>query len=79
MKRTQAMVRAMVAVRAGKVMQIYTARGNTFEAPKGIGQATLRKLEGARWIEDVPGQAHGVASTRLKLQLSKAGRAALEP
>lgn len=72
---THAIVRALVAVRAGKVTQVFTATGNTFRGPRSIAAITYRRLESARLIEDAPGQRGG----RYIQQLSKAGRDALVP
>jgi hypothetical protein len=76
-KLTTAQVRALAAVGQGRVSNIFTATGNTFHGPKGIGSILYRKLQIARLIEDVPGGAiNPIRSTR-RQQLTAAGRALL--
>jgi hypothetical protein len=78
-KLTPALIRAMAAVRGGKVTRVYTSAGNTFRGPAGIAPGSYRRLEVMKYIEDAPGQrATGVYASHFKQQLSAAGIAALE-
>ena len=72
---SHALIRAMVAVRAGKVMRWYSPMGNNFQAPRGIAPQTLRRLEALCFIEDAPGGPEHVR--RVQKQLSPKGREAL--
>lgn len=77
-KLTPALIRAMAAVRAGKVAQVCTGEGNVFRGPTGIAASCYRRLEVMRYIEDVPGQKRtGVFESRIVQQLSAAGQRAL--
>ena len=76
-KLTAALVRAMCAVRSGKVYhQRFNARGNTFDGPPGVAPSCYRRLEAARFIEDDP--TWPKVSLLYRQRLTKAGVAALE-
>lgn len=73
---TKAQLRALQAVRDGRVVQVYDRTGNVFRGPAGISARNYRALEVGGLIEDVPGQGFR-ASGYYKLQLTGKGRAIL--
>jgi hypothetical protein len=73
---TPAMLRALTNVKIGRVDNVFTPAGNTFQAPTGASQ-TYRKLQSARLIEDEPGHKIGVYTTRIRQRLTDKGREAL--
>lgn len=76
---TPALIKALAAVRSGKVRQRYTKTGNAFEGPNGIAPASYRRLVTMKYIEDEPGQrSTGVYASYFRQQLSAAGLAAYE-
>jgi hypothetical protein len=74
---TRAEVNALFAVRDGKVTRVYRANGNVMRGPKGIGAATLWRLDAKRLIAD--GRSNGGCyETRCPMELTSAGTAALD-
>lgn len=70
--------RALRAVQLGRVQRVYTARCSRFEAPQGVGTASLAVLETARLIADAPHKGNPAFEIRVDVILTAAGRAALE-
>lgn len=68
-KLSEALIKALIAVHEGEVMQVFDMRGNVFRGPKGISPRSYRRLQEIGLIEDVPLQRG--ASQRQRL--SKAG------
>ena len=75
MRPTPSQVRALIAVRDGKVINRFDPNKNVFEVPKGINAAIVRKLQHKRWIEDVPGRPSG--SRHYPQQLTQVGEIVL--
>lgn len=76
-KLTPALIRAMIAVRAGRVTQVYTKTGNVFRGPSYTGAVCYRRLEAMKFIEDMPGQ-NDRHRLHFRKQLSVIGEQALE-
>ena len=56
MKMTPGRIRALEAVRDGKVVNRFDADGNVFVCPKGVSPRVCRQLQNERLIKDVPRQ-----------------------
>ena len=77
---TRRSLRAMEAVRDGKVVRRYTDRSNRFIVPGGVGQKTLLDLERNRLIRETRDEsgAPGVAYIDVRMGLTDAGRRSLD-
>src|SRR5262249_31082646 len=79
-KLTEPQRRALLAVKAGQVEQIFQRNGNTFHGPNGHRSSRVfRLLQEWRLIEEVPGQGIiGLLTSRHRQRLTAAGQAALD-
>lgn len=73
---TNAQLRGLEAVGAGKVRRIYRRNGNVIRGD-GISSSLLRRLEHYDWIEDGP-LLGGLLETTYQMMLSHKGRNILD-
>ena len=58
MKLTDAEIRGLEAVEAGRVTREYSANGNVFKTPRGVGPSTIWRLERMKMITDDRSPGH---------------------
>ena len=73
---TAAEKRALAAVDAGEVVRVYKSDRNILRGPRGVGAATLWRLEGNKLISD-GGPCWGHLERTCRQVLTDAGRKAL--
>ena len=75
---TEAELRALRAVAAGKVTRVYHAKGNILRGPKGVSAGTLWRLDRKKLICDGP-VTTGVINRTCQQVPTEAGLLLLKP